>query len=75
MSIETQIAAIEALPNEALKQRWRKHFRRAPPVGLPPKMMREAFIYACKRMLLAGYRQTRADVLIASPKKLTKTLM
>ncbi len=54
MHIENQIAEIEALPHAALKQRWRKHFRRAPPEGLPPKLMREAFIYAIQETTFGG---------------------
>lgn len=54
MNIEDQIAGIEILSNEALKLRWRKYFRRSPPAGLPPKMMREAFIYALQENAFGG---------------------
>ncbi len=58
MHIDDQIAAIEALPLATLKQRWRKHFRRTPPAGLPPKMMREAFIYDIQEGAFGGLSQS-----------------
>jgi hypothetical protein len=57
VQIDEQIAAIEALSLESLRRRWRKHFRRDPPAGLPPKMIREAFIYALQESAFGGLSQ------------------
>ena len=54
MDLDAKIADINALPHVALQQRWRKYYRRDPPKSLPPKLMREAFIYALQENAFGG---------------------
>ena len=72
MTIEEQIAAIDALPYNALKQRWRKHFRRDPPKGLPPKLMKDAFIYAVQEAAFGGLTPKRRRALDRLAKKIER---
>ncbi len=66
MDLANEIDAINAAPVNELKARWRRRHRREPPTGLPPKLMREAFIYALQEDhfgALSGKARRRLDVL------------
>ena len=68
MDLNAEINAIQALAPPELQRRWRKHYRRNPPKSLPPKLMREAFIYALQENAFGGLSaktRRRLDVLAA----------
>lgn len=68
MDIDATITEINALSAAELHKRWRKRYRRDPPVSLSPKLMREAFIYAQQEDLFGGLTtatRRRLDVLVA----------
>ncbi len=68
MDLADEIEALNAAPVNELKARWRRRHWREPPAGLPPKLMREAFIYALQKDRfggLSGKARRRLDVLAA----------
>lgn len=68
MDLAAEIEAINGARLRELKTRWRKRHRREPPTGLPPKLMREAFVYALQEDRfggLSGKARRRLDVLAA----------
>ena len=68
MDIAAELEAIKSASLSDLKTRWRKRYRRDPPESLPPKLLREAFIYALqeeKHGGLSAKTRRRLDVLAA----------
>ena len=68
MDLADEIETINAIPPSKLKARWRRRHRKDPPAGLPPKLLREAFIYALQEERFGGLSskaRRRLDVLAA----------
>lgn len=54
MTLEDQISYIAGLSHATLQQKWRKQYRRDPPPGLSPKLLRDAFIYNLQEDAFGG---------------------
>jgi len=54
MDLAAEIEAVRTARPNALIARWRRRYRRDPPSGLPPKLLREAFIYALQEDAFGG---------------------
>ncbi|MEO0398445.1 MAG: DUF2924 domain-containing protein [Pseudomonadota bacterium] len=54
MDISAEIDSLSALPLPELQKRWRARYRRDPPKGLPPKLIREAFVYGLQEHAFGG---------------------